>query len=103
MMFWHCLLCTVKFHHENIPFTLSDNSEIERINMSDNMRFCETLPSLEVISLANELYDNSNFEQNIPSLLSTKYYSVNAVQNLKIKNNLNIFHSNVNGLECEWV
>ena len=99
---WHCLLCTVKFHHENIPFTLSDNSEIEKINLSDSMSFCETLPSLEVISLANELYDNSNFEQNIPSLLSTKYYSVNTVQKLKVKNNLNIFHSNVNGLESKF-
>ena len=99
---WHCLLCTVKFHHDNIPFTMADNFEIEKINSSDNMKFCESTPCLEVISLANELYDSSNFDQNIPSLLSTKYYSVSAFHKLKIKNNFNIFHSNVNGLESKF-
>ena len=25
---WHCLYCTMKFNHQHIPFTLSDNNDI---------------------------------------------------------------------------
>ena len=41
---WHCLLCKVKFHHYNSPFTLSDDTEIQNLNNSNSMRFCESLP-----------------------------------------------------------
>ena len=95
---WHCLYCTIKFNHENFPFTLSIDSEIDLINKSDTMRFCEFLPSFETIC---ETSNFSNFPQNevdcnLPSLLNSKYYSVYDFQRLKIQNNLNIFHSNVN-------
>ena len=29
---WHCLYCMFQFHHNNILFTLSDSSELEKIN-----------------------------------------------------------------------
>ena len=28
----HCLLCKVKFHHFNFPFTLCDDTEIQNLN-----------------------------------------------------------------------
>ena len=100
---WHCLYCTVKFHRNNIPFTLSDTHEINKINISDNMEFCQFLPSEEIIS------ETSKFESlthdpdtDIPTLLNSKYHSVEAVQNLKQQKNFNIFHSNVNGLESKF-
>ena len=37
-----------------------------------------------------------------PTLLTSKYHSVAEVQNLKIEKDLNIFHSNVNGLESKY-
>ena len=40
----HCLYCTMKFHHKHIPFTLSDTSELNNLNNSDNMKFCDHLP-----------------------------------------------------------
>ena len=46
--------------------------------------------------------NENDFDQNIPSLLNSKYYSVNAIQNLNIDNNLNIFHSNINGLGSKF-
>ena len=52
---WYCLYCTMKFNHENIPFTLSDNFELNNINNSDTMEFCKSLPSLE------EIYETNNF------------------------------------------
>ena len=50
-----------------------------------------------------QLQQNGNdVDQNISSLLSTKYYGVNAFQQLDNSNNLNIFHSNVNSLESKF-
>ena len=28
---WHCLLCIFKFNHQNIPFTLSDDLELQNV------------------------------------------------------------------------
>ena len=54
------------------PFTLADNYEINNINNSDNMHFCEGLPILE------EIYETNHFtiEATLPSNVSSKYYSV---------------------------
>ena len=42
-------------HHEHIPFTLSDSLDLENLNNSDNMKFCEHLPNLE------EIYETSKY------------------------------------------
>ena len=34
---WHCLYCTMKFNHQHIPFTLTDNNDIENTNNSDTI------------------------------------------------------------------
>ena len=101
---WHCLYCTMKYQYEHFPFTLCDDHELNNINSSDNMKFCESLPTLE------EIYETSKFssfpkpmeEGSLPSNLSSKYHSVNDFQKLKIEKNLNIFHANVNGLETKF-
>ena len=46
---WHCLCCSLKEKHGMFPFTLSDNSELFKINNSDTMEFCKTIPALEII------------------------------------------------------
>ena len=91
---WHCLYCTMKFNHKHIPFTLSDNNDIENVNNSDTMKFCESLPTLE------EIYETSKFssfpkpmeEASLPSNLNSKYHSVRDFQKLKIEKKFNIFH-----------
>ena len=100
---WHCLYCTVKFHRKNIPFTLSETHELIKINHSDSMEFCQFLPSEEIIS------ETSKFETlthdpdtDIPTLLNSRYHSVEDVQKLKLQKKFNIFHSNVNGLESKF-
>ena len=101
---WDCLVCKLKFHHQNFPFTLCDLSEIAKINSSDSMRFCEFLPSFETMSISNEFSNLSRYDiyHNLPILTNCKYYNVNNFQKLKIQKNLNIFHSNVNGLESKF-
>ena len=46
---WHCLYCTLKEKYNIIPFALSDTDELVKINSSDTMEFCKTIPSLEII------------------------------------------------------
>ena len=101
---WDCLVCKIKFHHQNIPFTLCEVVEIDKINNSNSMKFCEFLPSFETISLSNEFSNLSlnDVDHNLPTLTSCKYYNVNEFQNLKVQKNLNLFHSNVNGLESKF-
>ena len=101
---WHCLYCTLKFNHQHIPFTLTDNYDIENTNNSDTMKFCENLPTLE------EIHETSKFssfpkpmeEATLPSNLNSKYHSVRDFQKLKIQKNFNIFHANVNGFESKF-
>ena len=101
---WYCLYCTMVENHELFPYTLCDDHELDNINNSDNMSFCEHLPSLE------DIYETSKFsafpkpmeEASLPSNLNSKYHSVHDFQKLKVGNNFNIFHANVNGLESKF-
>ena len=82
----------------------SDYSDLDKINKSDNMRFCELLPSFETISETSKFtnFSPNDVDLNLPFLSNSKYYSVYDFQKLKIQKNLNIFHSNVNGLESKF-
>ena len=97
---WNCLYCTIKSNHQNIPFTLSENSEIDKINNSNTMKFSEFFPTFEIISETNKfsIFLSSDVDNELPSLLNSKYHSVYDFQKLKIQKNFNIFHSNVNGV-----
>ena len=100
---WKCLVCKIKFQHENIPFTLYDGTELSNINNSESMKFCDHLPSLQTIlegSKFDELECNE-VDHNLPNRLINKYYSVGEVHKLNTSKNFNIFHSNVNGLESK--
>ena len=101
---WHCLLCKVKYNHIIFPFTLCDDIEIQNINNSNTARFCDFLPKF---AIANEISKFSNqydkeVDYNLPVCTSRKYYTVNEFQNLKNSKNLNIFHTNINGLESKF-
>ena len=84
---WYCLFCTMKFHYDNIPFTLSDNFELENINNSDTMEFCESLPTLEEIYETNKFsnYPCQGNETSIPSNLSSKYHTVKEFQRMVLR------------------
>ena len=62
---WYCLVCTVGFHHVNMPFTSCTISELININNSDTMEFCNFLPSLEVVHEASSF---SKYSQPYPNL-----------------------------------
>ena len=79
---WHCLYCTLKEKHGIIPFALSDTDELVKINSSDTMEFCKTIPSLEIIQETSsyEKYSLPDIDSTFPNLLNSKYHSVEEVQ-----------------------
>ena len=99
---WNCLYCTFNFNYTHFPFTLVDNSLLDKIIFSNSMKFCESLPNVDTIQLADDIYQGAEHDQNISYLLDSKYHSVNTFQSLNSKNSFNLFHSNVNGLESKF-
>ena len=67
--------------HGIIPFTLSDTDELVKINNSDTMEFCKTIPSLEIIQETSsyEKYSLPDIDSTFPNLLTSKYHSVEEV------------------------
>ena len=101
---WHCLVCKVKANHNTFPFTLCDDIEIQNINNSNSIRYCESLPAFEVVNEVSKFSNQSNNEvdYNLPARSTCKYYTVNEFQKVNMTNNLNIFHTNINGLEAKF-
>ena len=101
---WQCLYCTMRSNYEHIAFTFSDGQDLDNINNSDNMKFCEHLPKLEDVFETSKFskFPNHDAEITLPSNLNSKYHSVYEFQKLKIQKNFNIFHSNVNGIESKF-
>ena len=100
---WSCLLCIIQDNLTNVPFTRCGNKELENINNSNTMAFTESLPDKEMV---NETIKFSNVIGNIAmeelsSKTCCKYYSVEEYQKLPENNNMNIFHTNINGLESK--
>ena len=103
-IYWHCLYCSVKFNHSNIPFTASCVSELININQSDSLEFLNFLPSLEIVNetASYEKYSLPDANFDLPNLVNSKYHTVEDFQKLDIQDNFNIFHANVNGLESKF-
>ena len=68
------------------------------------MRFCESLPKFGIVKEVSKFSNQSDKEidYNLPIRSSCKYYTVAEVQNLNIKDNFNLFHTNINGLESKF-
>ena len=77
------------------------NSDLININNSDSMRFLESLPNVEIVTVTCKfsMLSSNDASIEIPLKSCSKYYSANDFQLLNISNNFNIFHSNINGVE----
>ena len=100
---WSCLLCIIRDNFTNVPFTRCGNKELDNINNSNTMAFTESVPDKEMV---NETIKFSNVTGNVAreelsSKTCCKYYSVEEYQKLPANNNMNIFHTNINGLESK--
>ena len=93
---WSCLLCIIQDNLTNVPFTRCGNKELENINNSNTMAFTESPPDKKMVNVT----DNAAMEE-LSSKTCCRYYSVEEYQKLPKINNLNIFHTNINGLESK--
>ena len=79
--------------HEKFPLTLCNDVLLMNIRNSDSMKMFEALPSFEAVFKVSKFSNLRNID--------CKYYLMDHFQKFqaKNKNNFNIFHSNVNGIE----
>ena len=75
---WNCLVCKVNFNHNNIPFTLCDDVDLNNINNSNSMKYFEKLPSFPVMSVVDQIsrVNNNDIDCNIPFDIDCEYYAV---------------------------
>ena len=101
---WYCLVCVLKYNLDNVPFTRCDNSELTNINISNSMRFLESLPNVAIVNDDASKFSNVTSNEvsiEIPSKSCSKYYLVKDFKTLNISKNINIFHTNINGPESK--
>ena len=100
---WFCLLCKINSNIENFPFTICNNTELANINDSNSMKIYKLLPNHDshILSRFCEL-EAKDVTYKLPSRSNGNYYSVKELQKLKMSNNFNIFHTNINGLENKF-
>ena len=100
---WWCLRCKIKFRCDNVPFMFQDNTDLENLNNTDSNMFFEMLPKFNIMSeisnLSNKPHD---IDANIDDSINCKYFSVEDLKTIPGKKALNIFHSNVNGLDTHF-
>ena len=100
---WQCLRCKIKFQYDNVPFMFQDNIDIENLNNTDSNKFFEMLPKFNIMSEINNLSNKAHdIDANIDDPINCKYYSVEELKMISRKKALNIFHSNVNGLDTHF-
>ena len=100
----YCMKCTITFNCLNIPFTTCSYLELSNTNENDSSKFLESLPSFEIIAEASKFSDpqSNDVDLNLAFLNDCTYYSVNELFKLNLNNNLNIFHTSINGLESKF-
>ena len=101
---WECLICYLKKTLVNVPYTQIDNTELDNVNNTNSMRFLESLPNAEIINETSNfsIFSSNEISIELPSKTSSKYYSVNEYQLLNNSKSLNIFHTNINGLDSKF-
>ena len=60
---WYCLYCSIKLIHDQIPFTLISNDDLNRMNSSDSFIIANYLPCLDTIELTKTFDDFDTFDQ----------------------------------------
>ena len=98
-----CLKCSINFSLNNIPFTSCTNLELSNLNTCNSLKLLNALPSFEIVAEVSAISEMQANEVNLNMAFQAdcSYYNVQGIQKLKIDRNLNIFHTNINGLETK--
>ena len=100
---WWCLRCIIKFQCDQFPFTFQDDVDLDNLNISDSNSFFDMLPNFNIISRVTNIINKDNdVDDNINDPTNCKYYTVDELKHFPFNRALNIFHSNVNGLDTHF-
>ena len=101
---WLCNKCLISNLAKIFPFGLESNYDLQNIIKTDSLNFLDNLPSYEITSKASDfdLLKQYDIDENMVTSINSRYYPVYEYQTLNIQNSLNIFHSNLNGLEHKF-
>ena len=98
---WECLKCVMDDRASKFAFGYLDNTELNNLITLDSLSVIDIIPEFSIQSheLNNENISNPNdIDENIIYNIDSKYYSCQEFFNINNKkNNLKIFHSNMNG------
>ena len=99
-----CLKCSTSFLLYNMPFTACTDLELSNLYTCNSLKFLNALPSFEVLSEVSKFSDMSSNEVdlNMAYQADCSYHTVEDIKKLKVERNLNIFHTNINGLETKF-
>ena len=101
---WYCNKCLIMKMAAIFPFGLENNLELINIINCDSMKSLEHLPSYEITSKASSFdsLKQSDLDENIIANIESRYFPAHEFKNLNKKDNFNIFHTNLNGLENKF-
>ena len=102
---WYCPKYTVLQNAEYFSFGLENTYELNKINMSNSMKLVEMIPEFKINSQILRVDDLclKDIYENLVNNINCKYFTNDAFSKLSNDlNSFNIFHANVNGLECHF-
>ena len=91
-------------NNTNLPFNSISNSEFFNLRNISTENLQNSLPNFEIIneSLNNSALQSQDVDLNLAFQTDCRYYSVNEFQSLNNTKHLNVFHTNINGLETKF-
>ena len=102
---WVCPKCILTYQVEHFPCGLLNGEDIVNLYTSSSMCLHDMIPVFDpnlTSSVINDLAHN-DVDVNLPLSINCKYYSNDEFSRLPVKEgSLNLFHTNVNGLESHF-
>ena len=101
---WLCNKCHISNLAVIFPFGLENNYELQNMLKTDSLKSLDNLPSYEVISKASDFDTLNQFDidENTVTNINSRYYPAYEFQSMQNGNMLNLFHTNINGLENKF-
>ena len=96
-----CSKCVITERASNFPFGHETDYELGNLITADCMKALDNYPSYEIHSKASDInnLNKHDIDENTPTHIDSRYYSVDEFQQLKRQNCFNLLHTNLNGLE----
>ena len=91
------------FSSHHTFYIMYTNLELLNLNTCNSLKFLNVLPSFEKVAEVSKFSDmqSNEVDLNMAYQADRSYYKVKDIQKQNLDRNLNIFHTNINGLETK--